>query len=222
MNPSQDNDAFQRAMLDRLTGIEQRQREVSEQLAEFDKMLQQLCTAHLGAPMAVKKDAPSQAPQTPESLQEALCEWYNSLWENDATREEVFTQIRRRISGEPSARVIWFLDSTLYASDRSYAEYTDDPDGRAFVIKCAAHEDGTALFAVLPYPSVDLWFDRGVKLLERISIINGDRQSFAPKVQIVKLALLPAGPSEETGQMVYRNHRAGVMNLSLGNVVAKE
>ena len=172
--------------------------------------------------MAVKKDAPSQAPQTPESLQAALCEWYNGLWENDATREEVFAQIRRRISGEPSARVIWFLDSTLYASDRSYAEYTDDPDGRAFVIKCGEFEDGKSLFAVFPYPSIDIWFERGVKLLERIYMINGDRQSFAPRVEIVKLALLTGEPSEETGRMVYRNYQAGVINLALGNITTRE
>lgn len=196
-------DAFEKDVLERLTRIEQLL--LGKQRQERNAVV---ATAQAAEPM----EKPSA-----KSMQEALRLWYNGLWDQRSSLEDKLVQIRHRIGAENAGGVIGFLDAARYLGDRSYAEFGADRDGRAFVLGCGDSEDGKPLFAAFPYPASDIWFERGVAVLERFYLIDGRRDYLAPRVQVTKLALLTGTPTGDAGDMVYRPNQIGILKVELGN-----
>ncbi|MEA4999616.1 MAG: hypothetical protein VB087_09545 [Candidatus Limiplasma sp.] len=190
--------------------------QVTEQLQRIEAMLAQLLAAQPGVPAQPPTPAPPVVtPGKDAALQNAqqITQWLNALWQQGAEQRTILDGIRRRIASDINACVIGFRDHARALMDSSYAEFVRESDGRLFVLCCGQLDSGDMLFAALPYPVNDIWYDRGVTMLERLYRIAGARDFLCPHVQIGEAALLRATlPLDGTG-WVYLPYRMGTMKV---------
>ena len=173
-----------------------------------------------GLAAAPGETPPAQPAALPVGMEAALLHaakataWLNACWQPDADQRDVLDAIRRRIATDPDARVLGFRDHVRALADSSYAEFAPDSDGRLFVLRCGQLAGGDALFAAFPYPVNDIWYDRGVTMLERLYNIHGARDFLSPCVQVGEAALLRATAVPGSMETIYLPMRVGTMQVA--------
>ena len=143
-------------------------------------------------------------------------DWYNGLWENATDFSGVQSLINDMIGRQLASCVVDFRSDTEFYTSQTYTEVTSNRQGSCFILKVEDGKQGKGIFAAFPYPGNDIWFERGVVLLERLYSILGNSGFLCPRVTVQQVALLEGlqTDSTEDPSPVYRLYKMGVMQVS--------
>ena len=165
----------------------------------------------------VHSEVENSDPNTPMTTQlEIWRNWYNGLWENASDFSGVQSLINEMVSRQLGACVVDFRSDTEFYTSQTYTELTANRQGSCFILKVDEGKQGMGIFAAFPYPGNDIWYERGVVLLERLYTILDNSGYLSPRVNVQRVALLEGiqTDSTEDPSPVYRLYKMGVMQVS--------
>jgi len=195
MEQGRENDSCKETILERLNRIER-------QLEALTKTVQSNPPSRKASTAGMQENA---------NTMKANIKWYNALWKQGLGQPQVLEAIRQKMTEDLDACVIGFRDQDQAMINRTFAEFVPLQDGRLFVLPYMNLSEDDVLFIALPYPVNDIWFNRGLSMLERVYTIHGIRDRLNPRVQIGDPAILKRKVTSGGLETVFTPYRSGTM-----------
>ncbi|HNW86889.1 MAG TPA: hypothetical protein PKJ47_08140 [Candidatus Limiplasma sp.] len=141
--------------------------------------------------------------------------WYNSLWQKAENQVEVQAQINDVLSREPEACILDFKSDTEFFTNQTYAELTASRQGSCFILRVDDEIGANSCYVAFPYPSSNIWFERGVVLLERLYTIYDNSGFLNPRINVLSVALMQKVPPDRAmiQEPVYRLQTMGALRV---------
>ena len=141
--------------------------------------------------------------------------WYNNLWQKADNQLEVQAQINDVLSREPEACILDFKSDTEFFTNQTYTELTVNRQGSCFILRVDDEMSADSCYVAFPYPSSNIWFERGAVLLERLYTIYDNSGFLNPRINVLNVALMEKAPANRAAiqEPVYRLQKMGALRV---------